>query len=396
MAGELCDAFSDVCGVSCRVTAADGRTLHQSGADLCASCPRFHREECGTLHADAIWHAERFGGRYIYICPRELMFCVCPVMADGRVTGALSCGPISVGNEEESADTVPEGDWKALPSMEPARLSRLSYQLFADSICISDTSRAMLLSQAGEQQQSAINIYLQEIKEQLGDTPYPLERERAMSAAVTQGDGKTAHLLLNELLGHVFYCAGSREAVTTRLYQLLTVIARAATDGGAEEEQVFLESVLRCRALTMLTGQKKISLWMSDTLDSFLRLLPHKGDGEQTREIRRAVAYLRQNYAEKVTLAEAAEKAGFSPSYFSRQFRAEMGINFQQYINVLRIDASKPLLLGNKLTIAEISSRVGFEDQSYFGRVFKRLTGVTPDRYRHYTHRIDSEKEYGG
>jgi two-component system response regulator YesN len=59
-----------------------------------------------------------------------------------------------------------------------------------------------------------------------------------------------------------------------------------------------------------------------------------------------------------------------------------MKCNFNTYVNRIRIERSKQLLLQDTLNLADISNMVGYEDQSYFSKVFKRVVGITPGRYR--------------
>ncbi len=59
-----------------------------------------------------------------------------------------------------------------------------------------------------------------------------------------------------------------------------------------------------------------------------------------------------------------------------------MQTNFVTYVNSIRIEASKKLLLDSSIPLMEVSDRVGFDEQSYFTKVFKKMTGVTPGKYR--------------
>ncbi|MCK5735095.1 MAG: helix-turn-helix transcriptional regulator, partial [Spirochaetaceae bacterium] len=70
------------------------------------------------------------------------------------------------------------------------------------------------------------------------------------------------------------------------------------------------------------------------------------------------------------------------PTYFSRLFKEEAGQSFKIYLNNLRIDEAKNLLSETTLPLIEIASRVGFEDQSYFSRVFRNVVGISPGRFR--------------
>lgn len=82
------------------------------------------------------------------------------------------------------------------------------------------------------------------------------------------------------------------------------------------------------------------------------------------------------------SLSEAAEKMGMSVPYMSRLFKKELGENFQEMLVRLRIEKACELLRETSLRNNEISRRVGFEDERYFGQVFRRYCGITPGQYR--------------
>ena len=76
----------------------------------------------------------------------------------------------------------------------------------------------------------------------------------------------------------------------------------------------------------------------------------------------RAVSYIRQNYQGDITLQDVTRGVGLNPTYFSKLFGDELGISFTDYLNRVRIEAAK-LLMPEDLSLAEISQRVGFNDQ---------------------------------
>lgn len=96
----------------------------------------------------------------------------------------------------------------------------------------------------------------------------------------------------------------------------------------------------------------------------------------------KVLEYIGLHYHEKITLANVAEQVFLSRSYFSKFFNEQMNCSFTDYINGLRVAKSETFLLDSGLPIAEVANMVGFEDQSYFTKVFKKFTGVSPGRYR--------------
>lgn len=94
------------------------------------------------------------------------------------------------------------------------------------------------------------------------------------------------------------------------------------------------------------------------------------------------VEFITSNYAENITLTDAAKFAYVNPSHLSREFNKKMNCNFRSYLNNIRIEKAKDLLIHSDLSLAEISSQVGFADQSYFNKIFRKQENLTPGQYR--------------
>ena len=101
-----------------------------------------------------------------------------------------------------------------------------------------------------------------------------------------------------------------------------------------------------------------------------------------TAPIRQAVAYMDQHCAQKLTLSEIAEQAGFSPEYFSRIFSRETGVTFVTYLNNMRMKKAVSLLETTNLKVYEIAEKVGFSSLSYFSTAFKKKFGQNPYEYQ--------------
>ena len=99
-------------------------------------------------------------------------------------------------------------------------------------------------------------------------------------------------------------------------------------------------------------------------------------------EISQAVSFIEDHYDSKISLTDIADYVGLSSSYLCRVFKEETGVNINTYINNLRMAKAVRLLEDKNYYIKEVAISVGFDDQLYFSRLFKKYYGVTPSQYR--------------
>lgn len=108
--------------------------------------------------------------------------------------------------------------------------------------------------------------------------------------------------------------------------------------------------------------------------------------GERGKQVNRLIGlaqeYIGEHYAEDLALCDVAGQAGISGGYLSMLFSQELGCGFVDYLNRVRIERACTYLEQNVLKNYEIAYRVGFRDEKYFSRVFKKLKGQTPREYR--------------
>lgn len=115
-----------------------------------------------------------------------------------------------------------------------------------------------------------------------------------------------------------------------------------------------------------------------------LRLCPEKETAEPGREerLQHILQKIEEEFAQPLTVAEAARECGLSSSHFMRWFRQMIGSSFTAYLNERRLAAAAGLLKQTDATILTIAEQVGFENLSNFNRQFKARYGMTPRRYR--------------
>ena len=105
-------------------------------------------------------------------------------------------------------------------------------------------------------------------------------------------------------------------------------------------------------------------------------------DIRHAQAIHLCMQYMDNHYYDKITLEKLAEMVYLSPSYLSRIFKKETGYTINEYLIQVRIEKAKRLLHRKDLRVTDVADAVGFDDQSYFTKVFRRMVGTTPLKYK--------------
>ncbi len=126
---------------------------------------------------------------------------------------------------------------------------------------------------------------------------------------------------------------------------------------------------------------KQLQQWFEETMNNIIKKMTE----HQTCKIdliTEAQKYIENHYFDRLTLEHVAEHIHISPVYFSAAFKKKLKINFTEYVNNVRIRVAKNMLLDPSIRIKDIYCKIGFSDYSYFCRVFKKKTGISPKKYR--------------
>ena len=403
LAQECARAISAACGVGCVVTDAAGRLYRKEGYG-CASCQLClaagrRPEDCVRSQIYGMAEAARFGGKYIYFCPMGLTCFVSPILKEEEVTAKLTVGPFLMVDRQDFIACDLEGQMglcghplenvtallDQIPYIPAEKVTAMSDLLFMAVGFLNNVSAAnrMLEVQGSTAIQSQITAYIQQIKSDGAARPYPLETERALLRAVRNLNKGEARRRLNELLGYLFFSSGGDQTrIKAQIYELLILISRAAIDAGAGPEATLAANQRYLQDINELRDFDGLCVWFTKATGSLMDSVFDCAGARHASVIHQTVQYLNTHYSEKITMEKMARRVYLSPSYFSRIFKEEMGTPFTAYLNRVRVDRGKELLRRKDIRLTDIAQLVGFEDQSYFTKVFKKQEGIPPLRYR--------------
>ena len=272
-----------------------------------------------------------------------------------------------------------------MPYIPAGRVSEMSNLLFMAAGFLNNVSDAerMLQIQSSDQIQGQVTACIQQLKLSGELTPYSFDTEQSLLRAVRQANREQAQKLLNNLLGHVLFSSGGElSVIKTRIYELLVLISRAAIEAGANPEQTLRDNQRYLTEINRITDFDALFLWLTRVMNSLMDSIFRFKGLRHANVIHQSVQYISTHYAERLTLEDMAQRVYLSPAYFSRVFKQETGETFTAYLNRVRIDHSRALLRRKDLRLVDIALMVGFEDQSYFTKVFKKVVGISPLRYR--------------
>ena len=166
-----------------------------------------------------------------------------------------------------------------------------------------------------------------------------------------------------------------------QISELLVLLSRTAAGNGMDEQQVLLLHRQWQKSLSALSSFQAVSAWLLTVVEDMLENLAAWPDVRHANIIHRCIQHIGAGYQERLTLEDTARMVCLSPDYLSRIFRQETGISFHQYLNNVRITKAKELIRTTALRLTDISQMVGYDDQSYFTKVFKRTAGIAPGEY---------------
>ncbi|MFD0674840.1 response regulator [Cohnella sp. GCM10027633] len=158
--------------------------------------------------------------------------------------------------------------------------------------------------------------------------------------------------------------------------------ARQAVEHGASG--YLLKLSLDLQGIKQAMDKVAIELEKQAKLRKADKWFPDKAKDEPTDhpEMNRIIAHIEANYAEEVTLKSLSELIRMDASYVSDLFKKKTGSTLTHFIQNRRIQAARMLLEETDLTVSDIGRKVGFENDNYFIKIFKRWCDVTPSEYR--------------
>lgn len=129
-------------------------------------------------------------------------------------------------------------------------------------------------------------------------------------------------------------------------------------------------------------NQKDVIELFNDLISNIIKVLKNLTHDHSKLLVNRAINYIEKNYQRKISLEDVAMDINLSKHYLCNIFKKEVGKTMSLYINELRIEQAKKMFIKPDSKIKDIYEKIGFSNQQYFSKVFKKITGMTVMEYK--------------
>ena len=211
------------------------------------------------------------------------------------------------------------------------------------------------------------------------------ERELTFYENVSSGNMETVKTIFTPLGGEDFGIL-SKDFLQNLKYHLVVSIAMITRfcirDGMLPEEAYSLSDVYIMKTDECRSVEEINNIHYDMTIDFTARMRQIKSRNMYSKPVILALDYISDHLHSRIFIEDIAEYLSLSVPYFSRLFKAEVGMSFSQYVSLKKTEAAANMLRFSDCTAIEISNYLCFSSHSYFIKIFRSYMGMTPKEYR--------------
>jgi two-component system response regulator YesN len=403
---EILGNFSQATGLHIEAVNDKGETFCiPDKADRCDFC-RYIRsqpggeEKCHASYRQATLEAAKWQEPYFFRCHAGLVIWAVPISVKGTSLQSIICGQVlmwepdrfffqelkklnaGIKNFEELKERA-----RQLEVVSPSRSQAVADTLFVVVNHLVKRDLHILEQIDTHRMQQKIRQDLEDRKKlqsaDLNDYSAYLKKERSFLRYIRLGDKTRAEKNLQELLTCLFTkSAGDVSVIKVRVLELATLVSRAAVEGGANTER----TMVRLKDFNQEAGKwvqvEEIFCKIQALVTGFLGDSLSLADKKHLSLVNDAKNFIVENHSKPIKIEDVAARLFISPSHLSRLFQQEVHCTVNDYITRVRIEKAVELMKKPELSVEQVSKAIGFLNQSYFAKLFRKYIGVTPLVYR--------------
>jgi AraC-like DNA-binding protein len=215
---------------------------------------------------------------------------------------------------------------------------------------------------------------------------YPLHVEQQLINFVKTGDYDQSKAMVDGIIEiNVSGASLSVPLAKCLMFDLISTMLKTIDEIGASNKREIMNQVNPIDRLTACTTIKDMSVQIGEVLKQVCQSIQDDRKHDHNQISQQIIVYVKENFSSAhLNITMIGEVFNLTPSYLSKQFKAQTGEALLELINKTRIEEAKKLLSGQSSSIVDIARRVGYEDINTFNRIFKKYEGITPGKYKDF------------
>ena len=379
--------FSDINGAQL------GYYSHEGRSNFCRFISFYDVEQlCSKFYRESFRHCRQGETARICVCPYGLVNAILPIGDEGNEPTFVTMGPLLYHDaDDHSVTTVLRQNFLLKPR------AREIWQLLSEIPVKSESDVDAMIAIVQSALRGIVStpeVFSDE------DTPLPdlisTQRDehkrsrlpyRQWIKNLFPDKSNVGGDLSKEELDHFImvltdYILGGTDLNTavSRALEYIEILTELTVEAELEPGHIFTPHAIDVEKITSAGNKSELEGFLLYYNEMFRKYFLSEYGARHSDVIARAIHFIQNHYGD-ISLADVAEAVNLNPTYFSNYFKRYTGQSYSAYLNKVRIEESKRLLLTD-CSLSEIAQRVGFSDQSYFTNVFKRAEGISPNRWR--------------
>lgn len=399
--------------IFCECTGVPVTVYNPDGEIILASLPekRFctiftnHNAKLDKKCIDTLSFSAQFsanlGEPYIFTCPSNFINIAVPIIIDNKLFASAIVGPLAMGSIDElvlaEVFNVHPNSQALLPQISLAisqmivynasHIQSLSTLLFNHLIGALKNWQDYEHLRTRYQSQLYIGEKIKQYKEKAlpttEDKSTITSLENKLIRFISERNKEKVHDVLSLYYDEILVIEGGNfDNIKGRVFELFGTVSQHALDNGASIQKIFSLDFNQVFTMSQVHSIEALFNWILRIINHFIDNVYSSLVLAQSNIIKQALVYINDAYCEKITLNDLSAHLHISKAYLSKLFNQEVGISFTAFLNDKRIQKSLEYLYDKDMNLAEIALQVGYEDQSYYTKVFKKILGETPKEYR--------------
>ena len=326
-------------------------------------------------HLDAANESRGIKGTHIYKSSMGNIHWVCPIYKENIFAGAMILGQVHGSNEMGIGEISAVGDLLRICAEDLSKSGDSSDHIIRRIAQKEESKKTMQRSRLitdNTQKQDSTKL----------DSEFLMEKERLLFAAIRRGDLDAGKKIIKEILNYLHAAfQGDIDLIRYKAMELAVLLSRTADENNDNTDYFNQNNKFFRKIRESVTVNEILANLQGITEGISARIFSFRGI-RHSSVLRKAERFIWDNYTRKISLEEIANASGLSAPYFSTIFKEEMGENLSSYLNRLRVEKASNMLITANTPLYHIAEQCGFEDQSWFSKIFKKYTGTSPGKYR--------------